>query len=108
MSERTTGRLPRRYTQGVFKNKRDIEKYRKIADTVMKQSKVYEKESRLAVVGIVIMVMMLSLTPFVIYFKNKRGGGSQEMTPTIVEPTSTPTLAPTVNPITGEMHSDII
>lgn len=71
MSERTTGRMPRRYTQGIFKNKQEIEKYKKIADKVLKQSKTYEKESKLVIIGLIISVIILSATPLVILFKNK-------------------------------------
>lgn len=71
MSDRTTGRMPRHYTQGVFKDKREIEKYRRIADRVMKQSKTYEKESKLTIVGLITVVILLSLTPLAILFKNK-------------------------------------
>lgn len=71
MSERTTGRMPRRYTQGIFKNKQEIEKYKKIADKVLKQSKTYEKESKLVIIGLIISVIILAVTPLVILFKNK-------------------------------------
>ena len=63
--------MPRRYSQGVYKNKQEIEKYRKVADRIFKESKTYEKESKLAIIGIIVCVLMLALTPLVILYKKK-------------------------------------
>lgn len=68
---RRHSRISRAHAEGVYKNKREIEKYKKIADRVLKESKVYEKETSITICCIIIIVIMLAITPFVILYKNK-------------------------------------
>lgn len=72
MSERTTGRMPRKYSKAMFKNKQDAVRYKKLADKIMSQSRVYEKERKIAIIGIVICVLIMVMTPLIIYFKCKK------------------------------------
>ena len=104
MSNRTTGRMPRKYTQGIYKDKREIDKYRKLASRILSESKTYEKESMLAVIGIVVCVVMLSLTPFVILFKKKHSSNNNGNSDSSLSSSSNMNVSTSVNPIVSDVN----
>lgn len=69
MDARSAHRMPHKYSEGIYKNKSEIDRYKRIANDIIKKSKTYDKLAKLSLICISILILMFAITPIIIIIK---------------------------------------